>query len=75
MILIRAHSDCQHGGRDKTSAQVRQRYSWWVPSLPPVDGRGARSLAACAAGLSAVPPCMLACLGRTANVRCHMQGA
>ncbi|PWY79533.1 hypothetical protein BO70DRAFT_316065 [Aspergillus heteromorphus CBS 117.55] len=27
-ILTRAHQQCQHGGRDKTSAQVRQIYSW-----------------------------------------------
>lgn len=29
-ILTRAHQQCQHGGRDKTSAQVRQIYSWYV---------------------------------------------
>ncbi|OKL58818.1 hypothetical protein UA08_05818 [Talaromyces atroroseus] len=27
-ILTRAHQQCQHGGRDKTSSQVRQIYSW-----------------------------------------------
>ncbi|KAH8704284.1 hypothetical protein BGW36DRAFT_371033 [Talaromyces proteolyticus] len=27
-ILTRAHQDCQHGGRDKTSARVREKYSW-----------------------------------------------
>ncbi|PGH10969.1 hypothetical protein AJ80_07326 [Polytolypa hystricis UAMH7299] len=27
-ILTRAHQQCQHGGRDKTSAQVRKIYSW-----------------------------------------------
>ncbi|KAK5951107.1 hypothetical protein OHC33_007860 [Knufia fluminis] len=27
-ILTRAHQKCQHGGRDKTSAQVRRVYSW-----------------------------------------------
>ncbi|EDN09755.1 predicted protein [Histoplasma mississippiense (nom. inval.)] len=27
-ILTRAHQQCQHGGRDKTSAQVRRMYSW-----------------------------------------------
>ncbi|PYH72516.1 integrase zinc binding domain-containing protein [Aspergillus vadensis CBS 113365] len=27
-ILTRAHQQCQHGGRDKTSARVRQIYSW-----------------------------------------------
>ncbi|KAI9372400.1 hypothetical protein BJX61DRAFT_534011 [Aspergillus egyptiacus] len=27
-ILTKAHQQCQHGGRDKTSAQVRQIYSW-----------------------------------------------
>ncbi|KAJ5495603.1 hypothetical protein N7539_000719 [Penicillium diatomitis] len=27
-ILTRAHQQCQHGGRDKTSAQVRRIYSW-----------------------------------------------
>ncbi|RMZ87875.1 hypothetical protein DV736_g4895, partial [Chaetothyriales sp. CBS 134916] len=27
-ILTRAHKACQHGGRDKTSAQVRRVYSW-----------------------------------------------
>ncbi|KAL2802898.1 hypothetical protein BJX63DRAFT_440524 [Aspergillus granulosus] len=27
-ILTTAHQQCQHGGRDKTSAQVRQIYSW-----------------------------------------------
>jgi len=27
-ILCRAHDDCQHGGRDKTSAQVHKEYSW-----------------------------------------------
>ncbi|PLN77101.1 hypothetical protein BDW42DRAFT_188276 [Aspergillus taichungensis] len=27
-ILTKAHQQCQHGGRDKTSAQVRQFYSW-----------------------------------------------
>ncbi|RMZ83389.1 hypothetical protein DV737_g1728, partial [Chaetothyriales sp. CBS 132003] len=27
-ILTRAHRACQHGGRDKTSAQVRRVYSW-----------------------------------------------
>ncbi|KAL5332240.1 hypothetical protein BJX70DRAFT_151831 [Aspergillus crustosus] len=27
-ILTKAHQQCQHGGRDKTSAQVRQVYSW-----------------------------------------------
>ena len=27
-ILTRAHKQCQHGGRDKTSAQVRKIYSW-----------------------------------------------
>jgi hypothetical protein len=29
-ILTKAHQQCQHGGRDKTSAQVRQIYSWYV---------------------------------------------
>lgn len=28
-ILTRAHQKCQHGGRDKTSAQVRKVYSWY----------------------------------------------
>ena len=56
MILIRAHSDCQHGGRDKTSAQVRQRYSWWVVLRPrTVGGRGARDVAACIAEPSVLP--------------------
>ncbi|KAK2766172.1 hypothetical protein FQN54_007688 [Arachnomyces sp. PD_36] len=27
-ILTKAHQQCQHGGRDKTSAQVRRTYSW-----------------------------------------------
>ncbi|KAL1978800.1 hypothetical protein VTN31DRAFT_1659 [Thermomyces dupontii] len=27
-ILTKAHQQCNHGGRDKTSAQVRQTYSW-----------------------------------------------
>ncbi|KAI8099312.1 uncharacterized protein BX664DRAFT_253874 [Halteromyces radiatus] len=27
-ILIRAHREAHHGGRDKTSALVRKRYSW-----------------------------------------------
>ena len=27
-ILTNAHKQCQHGGRDKTSAQVRKIYSW-----------------------------------------------
>ncbi|KAK2733440.1 hypothetical protein FQN55_003352 [Onygenales sp. PD_40] len=27
-ILTRAHQQCQHGGRDKTSTQVRKLYSW-----------------------------------------------
>ena len=27
-ILTTAHIQCQHGGRDKTSSQVRQFYSW-----------------------------------------------
>ncbi|KAJ5813880.1 uncharacterized protein N7503_000630 [Penicillium pulvis] len=27
-ILTQAHKQCQHGGRDKTSAQVRRIYSW-----------------------------------------------
>ncbi|KZF20664.1 hypothetical protein L228DRAFT_240435 [Xylona heveae TC161] len=27
-ILTKAHADCQHGGRDKTSGQVRRYYSW-----------------------------------------------
>ncbi|KAJ5714507.1 uncharacterized protein N7483_011688 [Penicillium malachiteum] len=27
-ILTKAHHQCQHGGRDKTSAQVRRIYSW-----------------------------------------------
>ncbi|KAI1619503.1 hypothetical protein EDD37DRAFT_208265 [Exophiala viscosa] len=27
-ILTKAHKQCQHGGRDKTSAQVRRIYSW-----------------------------------------------
>ncbi|OJJ44842.1 hypothetical protein ASPZODRAFT_70363 [Penicilliopsis zonata CBS 506.65] len=27
-ILTKAHQQCQHGGRDKTSAQVRKIYSW-----------------------------------------------
>ncbi|EEH16898.2 hypothetical protein PABG_06985 [Paracoccidioides brasiliensis Pb03] len=29
-ILTKAHQQCQHGGRDKTSAQVRRLYSWYV---------------------------------------------
>jgi hypothetical protein len=29
-ILTIAHKQCQHGGRDKTSAQVRRIYSWCV---------------------------------------------
>jgi hypothetical protein len=29
-ILTNAHVQCQHGGRDKTSSQVRKYYSWWV---------------------------------------------
>ncbi|OAL37889.1 hypothetical protein AYO20_02722 [Fonsecaea nubica] len=28
-ILTKAHKQCQHGGRDKTSAQVRKVYSWF----------------------------------------------
>ncbi|KAJ5176454.1 uncharacterized protein N7482_002331 [Penicillium canariense] len=32
-ILTKAHQQCQHGGRDKTSAQVRRIYSWWVQSM------------------------------------------
>ncbi|KAL1958334.1 hypothetical protein VTO42DRAFT_4651 [Malbranchea cinnamomea] len=27
-ILTKAHQQCQHGGRDKTSAKVREKYSW-----------------------------------------------
>ncbi|KAI8060172.1 hypothetical protein BC940DRAFT_246833, partial [Gongronella butleri] len=27
-ILVNAHKEAHHGGRDKTSALVRQRYSW-----------------------------------------------
>lgn len=27
-ILVKAHMKCQHGGRDKTSTQVRRVYSW-----------------------------------------------
>lgn len=27
-ILTRAHEECKHGGRDKTSAEVRRIYSW-----------------------------------------------
>ncbi|KAI9492088.1 hypothetical protein BDB00DRAFT_766068, partial [Zychaea mexicana] len=27
-ILVRAHKEANHGGRDKTSALVRRRYSW-----------------------------------------------
>ncbi|KAJ5827603.1 hypothetical protein N7447_004366 [Penicillium robsamsonii] len=27
-ILTKAHQQCQHGGRDKTSTQVRRIYSW-----------------------------------------------
>ncbi|KAI9271520.1 hypothetical protein BDA99DRAFT_433543 [Phascolomyces articulosus] len=27
-ILVRAHREAQHGGRDKTSALVRRQYSW-----------------------------------------------
>ncbi|KAI9797852.1 MAG: hypothetical protein M1825_005693 [Sarcosagium campestre] len=27
-VLVEAHHICQHGGRDKTSAQVRKYYSW-----------------------------------------------
>ncbi|QKX64338.1 uncharacterized protein TRUGW13939_11512 [Talaromyces rugulosus] len=27
-ILTQAHQQCQHGGRDKTSTNVRQKYSW-----------------------------------------------
>ncbi|KAI9497192.1 hypothetical protein BDB00DRAFT_726347, partial [Zychaea mexicana] len=27
-ILVRAHREAHHGGRDKTSALVRKRYSW-----------------------------------------------
>ncbi|KAI8642723.1 hypothetical protein BD408DRAFT_343741, partial [Parasitella parasitica] len=27
-ILVRAHREAHHGGRDKTSALVRRRYSW-----------------------------------------------
>ena len=27
-VLTNAHAACQHGGRDKTSAQVRKYYSW-----------------------------------------------
>ncbi|KEF63874.1 uncharacterized protein A1O9_01852 [Exophiala aquamarina CBS 119918] len=29
-ILTKAHKQCQHGGRDKTSAHVRRTYSWQV---------------------------------------------
>ena len=29
-ILSKAHGQCQHGGRDKTSSQVRRIYSWCV---------------------------------------------
>ncbi|KAA8893487.1 hypothetical protein FN846DRAFT_751290, partial [Sphaerosporella brunnea] len=28
VILTNAHIQCQHGGRDKTSFQVRKHYSW-----------------------------------------------
>lgn len=31
-ILTKAHRQCQHGGRDKTSAHVRRTYSWQVGS-------------------------------------------
>jgi hypothetical protein len=30
-ILTTAHILAQHGGRDKTSSQVRKHYSWYVP--------------------------------------------
>ncbi|KAL9111557.1 MAG: hypothetical protein Q9227_004045 [Pyrenula ochraceoflavens] len=29
-ILTKAHEQCNHGGRDKTSGQVRHVYSWYV---------------------------------------------
>jgi hypothetical protein len=32
-ILTIAHKECQHGGRDKTSAQVRRIYSWCVERI------------------------------------------
>jgi hypothetical protein len=35
MILTNAHVQCQHGGRDKTSSQVRKYYSWWVCLFSP----------------------------------------
>ncbi|RPA84275.1 hypothetical protein BJ508DRAFT_43733 [Ascobolus immersus RN42] len=31
-VLTNSHSQAQHGGRDKTSAKVRDRYSWSVVS-------------------------------------------
>lgn len=40
-ILTKAHQQCQHGGRDKTSAQVRRIYSWLVDlQLNPIHGTG-----------------------------------
>jgi hypothetical protein len=33
-VLTNSHSSAQHGGRDKTSAKVRDRYSWLVSASP-----------------------------------------
>ena len=32
-VLTNSHGQAQHGGRDKTSAQVRKYYSWYVGNL------------------------------------------
>lgn len=43
-ILTRAHEQCQHGGRDKTSQQVRQHYSWYVTTLISLEAGRVRKI-------------------------------
>lgn len=35
-VLTESHNRAQHGGRDKTSAEVRKHYSWYVVLLVPI---------------------------------------
>lgn len=69
-VLVQCHSQCSHGGRDKTSNQVRRYYSWipkeliarFVKSCPLCNARRTAKSGGGTAGIAA-----LTALGADAN--------
>lgn len=61
-VLVQCHSQCSHGGRDKTSNQVRRYYSWipkeliarFVKACPLCNARRSAKSGSASAGLAAL---------------------